>query len=288
MRVEDAPDEISKRQDILDAVVTDTTPDRNEFKILRKAANQNDLPLILYTPHFDQKVKEMALTVNADDYLFGSTAYTFASRIKFIGKIRKLKIQWIKQEQEHENETKKEKDTQAHAWQLSMRRLTDIILSSMALILASPVFLIVAIAMEVEPWAKQLLSDNPGEGIASRIFNWYQLVALAIISPILFIISIPSKVGNSEGFLFSKSREAGHGNRNYNQYKFKTEPVDSTQSMREGNTSVSRFLLKTGLVDLPQLINVLKGDISLLNRSPLTISEITGKEFSEDANHFLV
>lgn len=100
------------------------------------------------------------------------------------------------------------------------------------------------------------------------------LVALLIIWPILMIITIWLHFANKGAGAFFTQDRPGKGGRMFKVIKFKTM---TDERDAEGNllpdaerlTKVGRFVRSTSIDELPQLINVLKGDMSLIGPRPL-------------------
>ena len=113
---------------------------------------------------------------------------------------------------------------------LKIKRVIDFVLSGVGLILLSPVFLLLIIAIKL---------DSPG--------------------PVLF-----------------KQKRVGIHKQNFNILKFRTMRIDTPSDMPthllekpdQWITKVGKFLRKTSLDELPQIINILKGEMSIIGPRP--------------------
>ncbi len=106
-----------------------------------------------------------------------------------------------------------------------------------------------------------------------RLFDFvFSSIGLIIFSPLLLIISIAIKV-SSKGKIFFKQKRIGIGYKEFTIYKFRTMYENSggiqlTTKSDDRITSVGKFLRKSKLDELPQLINVLLGDMSFVGPRP--------------------
>ena len=105
---------------------------------------------------------------------------------------------------------------------------------------------------------------------------WISLIVLIIISPILLLVTFWLHFANKgAGALFFQERPGKDG-KIFKVIKFKTM---TDERDAEGNllpdevrlTKVGRFVRSTSIDELPQLINVLKGDMSLIGPRPLLV-----------------
>lgn len=116
------------------------------------------------------------------------------------------------------------------------------------------------------------------------------ILALLLLWPFLQIISLAIRV-DSEGPVIFKQKRVGKDNKVFLMYKFRTM-VKNAEELKEDYlkfneadgpvfkikddprfTKVGKLLARTGLDELPQFINVLKGEMSLVGPRPLPISE---------------
>lgn len=101
------------------------------------------------------------------------------------------------------------------------------------------------------------------------------LIALVILSPVLIAIAILVRA-TSEGPALFKQVRSGKDLKEFEIYKFRTmytsAPKDMPTHMLEGAqshiTPVGAFLRRTNLDELPQLANILKGDMSIVGPRP--------------------
>lgn len=117
----------------------------------------------------------------------------------------------------------------------------------------------------------------------------FSLLLLLIASPLLIIIGIIIKL-NSKGPVFFTQMRIGKDNVLFKFYKFRTmkvgtpnvatEKFDSTQGYI---TSFGKILRKTSLDELPQLINILKGDMTFVGPRPALFNQYELKELRTQA-----
>jgi exopolysaccharide biosynthesis polyprenyl glycosylphosphotransferase len=117
--------------------------------------------------------------------------------------------------------------------------------------------------------SKALLAAKRAIDIAGAIFG------LVLFAPPFIAIAIAIKA-TSPGPVFFRQKRYGYHNRRFSIFKFRTMYTDrgdarGTQQTTSNDprvTSVGRILRKSSLDELPQLINVLKGDMSLVGPRP--------------------
>jgi exopolysaccharide biosynthesis polyprenyl glycosylphosphotransferase len=118
-----------------------------------------------------------------------------------------------------------------------------------------------------------------------------------VLLPVFLLTAVLIKL-TSPGPVFFVQKRLGLNKRHFGIYKFRTMVVDAEKRMKEIEhlnevtgpvfkikndpriTPIGRFLRKTSIDELPQLFNVLKGDMSLVGPRPLPLRDYEG--FNED------
>lgn len=132
------------------------------------------------------------------------------------------------------------------------------------------------------------------------------IVGLIIFSPIFLLISILYMTGDNKGPVFFKQIRMGKNGKEFYIYKFRSMIVNAEEKLRSNEvlykkyidnnyklepsedpriTKVGQFLRKTSLDELPQFLNVLKGDMSLVGPRPVVQEELV--EYGERKDEFL-
>ena len=117
---------------------------------------------------------------------------------------------------------------------------------------------------------------NAFERAIKRMFDIVSsFLGLVFLSPVFLIVYIMLRVQNEGSVIFRQER-IGYKGKPFNIYKFRTMCVDSERTGKpllasKGDkrlTKVGRFLREHHLDELPQLFNVLKGDMSFVGPRP--------------------
>ena len=126
-----------------------------------------------------------------------------------------------------------------------------------------------------------------------RVFDIIlSIIALVLLSPVFLIISIAIKLDSKGNAIFKHKRIGKNGKEIYI-YKFRTMVENAEEVMRNFTTEqmkefkenyklendpritkVGDFLRKSSLDELPQLINILKGDLSIIGPRPIIEEEL--------------
>ena len=101
------------------------------------------------------------------------------------------------------------------------------------------------------------------------------IVAIIIFSPVMLVTAVLVKT-TSKGPLIYKQERVGLHNQTFQMYKFRSMEVQSAKSEKRAwtvrddprVTKVGKVIRKTSIDELPQLFNILKGDMSLVGPRP--------------------
>ena len=113
------------------------------------------------------------------------------------------------------------------------------------------------------------------QSIKRGIDFFIALLALIILSPVFLILVIAIKA-ESKGPVFFKQKRVGICKKHFMIYKFRTMRTDTPKDVPthllenpdQYITKTGKFLRKTSLDELPQLINIVKGDMAIVGPRP--------------------
>lgn len=114
------------------------------------------------------------------------------------------------------------------------------------------------------------------KSIIKRMIDFLlSLIGLIVLSPIFLLLCLWIKL-DSKGPIFFKQKRVGIHKSHFNILKFRTMYIDTPKDMPthllanpdQYITKAGKFLRKTSLDELPQIINILKGDMSIIGPRP--------------------
>ncbi|PEY76123.1 MULTISPECIES: sugar transferase [Bacillus cereus group] len=122
------------------------------------------------------------------------------------------------------------------------------------------------------------------------------LIGLIILTPIFCIVAIIMKIEDPKGPIIFKQVRVGKDGQEFQMYKFRSMVVNAEEKLKDllsqnevsgamfkmkedpRITKIGGFIRKTSIDELPQLINVLKGEMSLVGPRPPLLREV--KEYT--------
>jgi exopolysaccharide biosynthesis polyprenyl glycosylphosphotransferase len=139
-----------------------------------------------------------------------------------------------------------------------------------------------------------------------RIFDLaVALILLVLCAPIFLLAAIAVKL-DSRGPIFFVQERVGLAKRRFRMIKFRTMGVDAEARMKDIEhlneksgpifkikndpriTTVGKWLRRTSIDELPQLVNVLLGDMSIVGPRPLSVRDAVGMEVAWQKRRFSV
>lgn len=140
--------------------------------------------------------------------------------------------------------------------------------------------------------AAQRLASRYGYRVAKRLFDiMFSLLVLVLLSWVFAAVAIAIK-HDSEGPVFFNQERVGKDGKTFKMYKFRSMYVDAEERLKDLQdlnekdgpvfkikddpriTHVGHFIRKTSIDELPQFINVLKGDMSIVGPRPALPREV--------------
>ena len=166
--------------------------------------------------------------------------------------------------------------------------------------------------LQIRPRTSDLIpAAIKSQHIWKRFFDIIiSVCAIILLSPLFLLIALAIRI-ESSGPIFYVAKRAGRGYRIFNFYKFRTMFAGSDQRINEFShlnqynndpkegpaffkldndprvTRIGAFLRNTSLDELPQLFNVLLGDMSLVGNRPLPLYEAATLTTDDCARRFL-
>jgi lipopolysaccharide/colanic/teichoic acid biosynthesis glycosyltransferase len=243
--VKEAINMIRESETSIDAVLLNPDQINDDLAILNDVARKKAIPVILYTPTFETSAKNTAFGISADDYHYGAINGAFLKRLEFIAKVKSYK------------NTRGNRPYVAPSIDLvpqiklwSLKRAFDILVSATALLFLSPVCLLIALIIKLESKGPVFyISKRAGTGY--KIFNFYKFRSMRTGSDAEL-----AKLAHLNQYNENSSKSVF--------FKIKNDPRI---------TKFGEFIRGTSLDEIPQLLNVLLGDMSLVGNRPLPLYE---------------
>ncbi|SFP94394.1 sugar transferase [Parafilimonas terrae] len=245
-----------------DAIICDAALNKKSIAELTSILNSkqviNNIPLLLLS--FHEKADSAALLNSLkgfDDIITGNiSSADLNDKIEILKKYKLLK-----------NKLPYKPDAaqpgfEYKGFNYTFKRTLDIVLSSLLLLLVSPILILIAIAIKLE-------TRGPVFYISKRAGRWYRVFSF---------YKFRTMVANADSMIHDlKYMNEYRDNKTSFFFKLKDDPRV---------TRVGRILRKTSLDELPQLINVLKGDMSIVGNRPLPLYEAQTITVDKSAKRF--
>ena len=235
----------------VDVIVLDVPFDEKETRAFQSFLINRELqcvPVIYNQPHLRNSIDAKDCDLIDDVIDLNNWPYDFSSKVSFMKKIK-------------EYSTPSGSKNRINPERSVMKRLFDIVVSTMLLILSLPLFLVIALAIRLNSKGP-IFYNSKRAGRGFRIFKFYKFRTMEVNADkkIEALAHLNQYMDHNQGARF---------------FKISNDPRI---------TKVGRFLRNTSLDELPQLFNVLKGDMSLVGNRPLPLYEaatLTTNEFVE-------
>lgn len=219
-----------------------------KLRSLRKMVSNLEeyLPIIVVSDHVEVELKKELIRRGVDDCLSKDfVPQELNSWIEFVGYVKR-----VSKDVSH-------MEVKQHTQRIPLgKRMFDILVSGLALLMLSPLFLLIAIIIKLESRGP-IFYVSPRAGTGYKTFNFLKFRSMRNgADKELSKLSHLNQYGGNVDFNGSKANPVF--------VKIKDDP----RVTRFGN-----FLRNTSLDELPQLINVLKGDMSIVGNRPLPLYE---------------
>jgi lipopolysaccharide/colanic/teichoic acid biosynthesis glycosyltransferase len=241
----------SDENHVVDAIILDIPYDDKSVKAFYyflKNRSLDSIPII-YNESFLLGASQLRHEFIDDVIDLTNWQFDFYNKISFLKKSKSYIL----------SNSKKQSDDEPK--RTVIKRMIDIILASVLIILLSPIFLLIALAIKIESRGPVFYNANRA-GRGFRIFKFFKFRTMEV--------NADKKVD-----ALAHLNQYGVDNMSARFFKISNDPRI---------TKVGRFLRNTSLDELPQLFNVLKGDMSLVGNRPLPLYEaatLTTNEFVE-------
>ena len=130
--------------------------------------------------------------------------------------------------------------------------------------------------------------------LVKRVFDIFgSMICIILFSPVMLLTAVLIKLTSKGPLIFTQERVGLH-NKPFKMYKFRSMEVQSKQEEHKGwtvkndprVTGIGKFIRKTSIDELPQLFNVLKGEMSLVGPRPERPQYV--EKFREEIPRYMV
>lgn len=243
--IKEAIKKVRNDSNLPDAILINPESVSDDIAELRELSQKKAIPFILYTPKYDKTVKSLAFKITADDYHYGAISPALFKRLDFIKKLKAYK-----NERGNRPYASRHVEQVPHIELWSMKRTFDVLISASALLILLPVCILIALVIKLESKGPIFyISKRAGTGY--KIFNFFKFRTMR-------------QGADAELTQLAHLNQYGENSDNGVFFKIKDDPRI---------TGFGEFLRNTSLDEIPQLFNVLRGDMSLVGNRPLPLYE---------------
>lgn len=259
------------------------------YEMVKNVPANSKIPFIIFAFDFNEESFKTAFRSGVDDFYVLPLASVegFADRVRFLVN---FKIQTIVQEEQKPETVEKLKMPVS-------KRIFDIVVASSALFFLSPLLILIILAIKLESKGKFYYTSKR---FGSHMFDFYKLRSMRTgseseleelaknknqyatetrSSDIDFSIVCPKCAALPEGEYCSPILHLGNSRICDTEYTRQKKAIKKSKStfVKISNdprvTRVGKFIRNTSIDELPQLINVLKRDMSIVGNRPLPLYE---------------
>lgn len=244
-----------------EVILIEADEQENCFKVIESIRNNallKGLIIVLLAAKPNDSWKEKARKLKIHDYyVYPFSCEELSERLDFLVRFKLIKP----------NLTDLAKKTSTNYQIPNSKRIFDVVFSLSCILVLLPVFIIVAALIAIESRGS-VVYKSKRVGTGYKIFDFYKFRSMRI---------------NADAQLIDLS--------DLNQYQDRDEKIGKSIFVKLKNdprvTKFGVFIRKTSLDELPQLFNILKGDMSVVGNRPLPLYEAEQLTSNEWATRFL-
>ena len=258
----------SKENTVPELFIVDASTSRKEiaeiFSFVSQMADMSEIPFIIDASFSNAtEIESLRRLEFVDEIIFLNdlNSQKLNAKVAFLKKV-KQRSSGLNHKHQVETSARGLGVTKSYA-----KRIFDIVTSSLILLLASPIMILIALAIKLESKGPVFyISKRAGRGY--KVFNFFKFRTMYTGADL-------------------QVKELQHMNQYQADAKSAADPVFFKINNDPRITKVGLFLRKTSLDEIPQLVNVLKGDMSLVGNRPLPLYEASALTTDEWAMRFM-